>query len=120
VPSIGAPKAHPADCAVILDETLDGCSHRQAKTWILAGLFGQEVKELLLGDEHDVRKPRANPPEVDWYEWAMRRPHHWAIPLDMADLVEPLGQAHFVQDFEKSWMESVTPEIAVEVEMRFQ
>src|SRR6516162_7362090 len=118
MPTAWRPVAHAPDDAIFFDQLLDFRSHHQPERGILPGLGGQEVEKLFLRDQHDVRKTSPDPVQVENRAWAVGSWESAALNLGMAELMQTIGEADLVEDFQNGRMECVASKLAVEILMR--
>jgi hypothetical protein len=120
MPPVGRPVANTADYSVLLDQPLDVGSEDQAEIRVLGGLAGEKFEKSFLGNQHDVGERSLQSAEVDRRERTLGKQERRAVPLDVWQAVQPLGQANLVQQFQDHRMQGVAPKLAVEVLVGFQ
>ncbi len=68
-----------------------------------------------MGNQHDVGKPRLQPPKIYRREFAARHLQRGSVDLVVAKLMEGLGQSDLVEDFQNGRMHGVAPELTVKI-----
>src|SRR5438067_10037986 len=99
MPAAAASVADAADCAALLDQSLDVGPQNKAEVRVLPGLLGQEGEETLLGHDQDVGKAGVEPAEVEGNEGPILGQEGRPEPLDVGKLEQRLSQADLVEDF---------------------
>src|SRR5262249_21328613 len=90
-------------------------THHQPEGGILPGLGRQEVEKLFLRDQHDVRKTGLDPVQIENCTWAAGSREGGALNFGMAELMQTIGEADLVNDFQNGRMKSIATELAVEI-----
>ena len=96
---------------------VDKKAHASARCAEFNGLvLGEERQEDRLRHPHDVREPRLQEvAKVEEQSLSVAAREGRAEHFDVLPLMQPVGEADFVQNLEKSWVDGIPPKIAVEI-----
>ena len=114
------PIANASDMGVLSDQPLDIGSHAKLKVGIVFCFGGDEVQEIDLGNQGDIRVGRFEAAQVDQLERFFGRLDGEAVNLGMAQAQQTLGQAKRIQYLHDRRMEGIAAKITVKIEVAFK
>jgi hypothetical protein len=103
------------DDAVSKDEFPHVCTHHEREVGVACRLCGDELQELVLAHEGDVREPRPQAAEVGDRDRAFFGGDRKLRHLLMRQLEDSLGEAQVVEDLHRRGVKCVAAKLTVEV-----